>query len=94
MFLLYAGNSAVSTMEALFQVHLLETGEVYDITMPDMGIRGILLGSIMTEFAGKSSITCAKTGYRYALIGPCLCLRANSKWFSLVHASALTKLRV
>ena len=51
-------------MDALFQVHLLEKGEVYEITMPDMGIRGILIGSIMTEFAGKSGISCQKTGYR------------------------------
>lgn len=72
-FYVFSGNSAVSTMDSLFRVYLLELDEVYEITMPDMNIRNIFLGTILTEFSGKCSITCGKTGYRYIQLAVFVC---------------------
>jgi hypothetical protein len=49
-------------MEGSMSIRLLNLDEEYVITFPSYYVRGLFLGTLRMELAGKSTITCAKRG--------------------------------
>lgn len=60
----FFGNTALSIHTAELNLHLLPCNEVYRITMPNLQIRGIMLGTMFTELVGHCEIACASTQCR------------------------------
>eukprot|EP00762_Andalucia_godoyi_P000835 ANDGO_03739.mRNA.2 Oxysterol-binding protein homolog C23B6.01c len=59
----FLGNSAASLGDGRAFVHLLDHGETYMVTWPNVYARGILFGSLIMELGGKVSIECLETEY-------------------------------
>ncbi|KAI8994715.1 hypothetical protein BDB01DRAFT_773828 [Pilobolus umbonatus] len=55
----FLGNSAGIMMEGENQINLTKLQEKYDITMPNMYVRGILLGKMGLELGDTAIIRCA-----------------------------------
>lgn len=58
------GNSAASLHETDLRLHFLQQGEMYRLTMPDYHVKGLLIGKMITEFGGRTTIFCEKTDLR------------------------------
>ncbi|KAH8723763.1 hypothetical protein GQ44DRAFT_619635 [Phaeosphaeriaceae sp. PMI808] len=58
----FLGNSAASMMEGIAILRLLNTGERYFVTQPNMYARGILFGTMKYELGDHAYIRCPETG--------------------------------
>ncbi|KAF2119730.1 oxysterol binding protein [Lophiotrema nucula] len=58
----FLGNSAASMMEGIAVLRLLNTGERYFVTQPNMYARGILFGTMKYELGDHAFIRCPETG--------------------------------
>ncbi|KAH7406455.1 hypothetical protein DE146DRAFT_675862 [Phaeosphaeria sp. MPI-PUGE-AT-0046c] len=58
----FLGNSAASLMEGIAVMRLLNTGERYFVTQPNMYARGILFGTMKYELGDHAYIRCPETG--------------------------------
>ena len=58
------GNSAASLHESLLRLRMLRHNEEYHLTLPDYYVKGLLIGRMITEFGGQTSIECKATGLR------------------------------
>jgi len=58
----FLGNSAASLMEGIAVLRLLNTGERYFVTQPNMYARGILFGTMKYELGDHAYIRCPETG--------------------------------
>ncbi|KAH7092486.1 hypothetical protein FB567DRAFT_435725 [Paraphoma chrysanthemicola] len=58
----FLGNSAASLMEGIAVLRLLNTGERFFVTQPNMYARGILFGTMKYELGDHASIRCPETG--------------------------------
>ena len=45
-------------------ITLLDHDETYNMNTPDFAVRGLLIGSMLTEFVGTVTLECPKTGFR------------------------------
>ncbi|EUC34099.1 hypothetical protein COCCADRAFT_4445 [Bipolaris zeicola 26-R-13] len=58
----FLGNSAASMMEGIAILRLLNTGERFFVTQPNMYARGILFGTMKYELGDHAYIRCPETG--------------------------------
>ncbi|CAE7032030.1 hypothetical protein CFE70_004526 [Pyrenophora teres f. teres 0-1] len=58
----FLGNSAASMMEGIAVLRLLNTGERFFVTQPNMYARGILFGTMKYELGDHAYIKCPETG--------------------------------
>ncbi|KAH3920473.1 hypothetical protein HBH56_004990 [Parastagonospora nodorum] len=58
----FLGNSAASLMEGIAVLRLLNTGERFFVTQPNMYARGILFGTMKYELGDHAYIRCPETG--------------------------------
>jgi len=58
----FLGNSAASLMEGIAVLRLMNTGERYFVTQPNMYARGILFGTMKYELGDHAYIRCPETG--------------------------------
>ncbi|RAR09254.1 potassium transport protein 1 [Stemphylium lycopersici] len=58
----FLGNSAASMMEGIAVLRLLNTGERFFVTQPNMYARGILFGTMKYELGDHAYIRCPETG--------------------------------
>lgn len=58
----FLGNSAASMMEGIAILRLLNTGERFFVTQPNMYARGILFGTMKYELGDHAFIKCPETG--------------------------------
>ncbi|KAL5119379.1 Oxysterol-binding protein OBPa [Pleosporales sp. CAS-2024a] len=58
----FLGNSAASMMEGIAVLRLLNTGERFFVTQPNMYARGILFGTMKYELGDHAFIRCPETG--------------------------------
>ncbi|OAK94151.1 hypothetical protein IQ06DRAFT_353609 [Phaeosphaeriaceae sp. SRC1lsM3a] len=58
----FLGNSAASLMEGIAVMRLLNTGERFFVTQPNMYARGILFGTMKYELGDHAYIRCPETG--------------------------------
>ncbi|KAF1916560.1 hypothetical protein BDU57DRAFT_449403 [Ampelomyces quisqualis] len=58
----FLGNSAASLMEGIAVLRLVNTGERYFVTQPNMYARGILFGTMKYELGDHAYIRCPDTG--------------------------------
>lgn len=58
----FLGNSAASMMEGIAVMRLLNTGERFFVTQPNMYARGILFGKMKYELGDHSYIRCPESG--------------------------------
>lgn len=59
----FYGNSTAAILDGTAVLTLLPRGEDYTLTVPHAHCKGILMGTLTMELAGKVSIDCEKTGY-------------------------------
>ncbi|USP76202.1 uncharacterized protein yc1106_03476 [Curvularia clavata] len=59
----FLGNSAASMMEGIAILRLLNTGERFFVTQPNMYARGILFGTMKYELGDHAYIRCPETGF-------------------------------
>ncbi|XP_040570117.1 oxysterol-binding protein-related protein 8 isoform X3 [Lepeophtheirus salmonis] len=59
----FYGNSTSALLEGTATLCLLPRGEDYKMTLPYAHCKGILMGTLTMELAGKVMIECEKTGY-------------------------------
>ncbi len=53
-----------STFVSRLSLTLLARKEEYTLTIPDFHVKGLLVGTMVTEFGGPCSVKCKKTGFR------------------------------
>ncbi|KAF2124350.1 hypothetical protein P153DRAFT_370803 [Dothidotthia symphoricarpi CBS 119687] len=58
----FLGNSAASMMEGIAVLRLLNTGERFFVTQPNMYARGILFGTMQYELGDHAFVRCPETG--------------------------------
>ncbi|OAL57353.1 hypothetical protein IQ07DRAFT_33712 [Pyrenochaeta sp. DS3sAY3a] len=58
----FLGNSAASMMEGIAVLRLLNTGERFFVTQPNMYARGILFGTMKYELGDHAYVRCPETG--------------------------------
>ncbi|KAF1846218.1 uncharacterized protein K460DRAFT_367035 [Cucurbitaria berberidis CBS 394.84] len=58
----FLGNSAASMMEGIAVLRLLNTGERFFVTQPNMYARGILFGAMKYELGDHAYVRCPETG--------------------------------
>eukprot|EP01133_Synstelium_polycarpum_P006744 gene6744-7838_t len=52
----FYGNYAESALKGLVVIHLLKTNETFELTLPTVGVRGILLGKLGSYVCGKTTL--------------------------------------
>lgn len=64
----FLGNSAVSLMEGESRIRFVNTSldesEEYILTNPNVYVRGVILGTTLTELGDTVEVTCPLTGYK------------------------------
>ncbi|CBX91384.1 hypothetical protein LEMA_P068920.1 [Plenodomus lingam JN3] len=58
----FLGNSAASMMEGIAVLRLLNTGERFFVTQPNIYVRGILFGTMKYELGDHAYVRCPETG--------------------------------
>jgi len=58
----FLGNSAASMMEGIAILRLLNTGERFFVTQPNIYVRGILFGTMKYELGDHAYVRCPETG--------------------------------
>ena len=49
--------------EGICHLHFLHRGERYEMTWPNVAVKGIFLGKLRMEMAGNVYVKCEETGY-------------------------------
>ncbi|KAI8932272.1 hypothetical protein NX059_010473 [Plenodomus lindquistii] len=58
----FLGNSAASMMEGIAVLRLMNTGERFFVTQPNIYVRGILFGTMKYELGDHAYVRCPETG--------------------------------
>jgi len=58
----FQGNSAHVQLNGPSVLELVDKGEVYDMSLPGICVRGIVFGERRVEWVGKLNVKCAQTG--------------------------------
>ncbi|KAJ2775108.1 Oxysterol-binding protein OBPa [Coemansia nantahalensis] len=61
----FFGNSVGMLLDGYGRIHLLDRGETYDVTYPNMYARGILFGKMVLELGEVSTVTCAESDLQF-----------------------------
>ncbi len=57
------GNTVDATCHGRLTLSLLARKEEYHISLPDYHVKGLLVGTMVTEFGGPCAIKCKSSGY-------------------------------
>eukprot|EP01132_Coremiostelium_polycephalum_P004106 gene4106-5137_t len=60
----YYGNSAESHLKGILTFHFLKLNETYEITLPTIGVKGVLIGKISSFINGKVQIKLLNSTYQ------------------------------
>jgi len=57
----FHGNWAVSQVMGTLTINFVKLNEIYEMTLPSVMVRGLILGKLAMEITGKTYIKCEKT---------------------------------
>jgi len=63
----FLGNSVETNLGGKIRVKLLKRNETYEMTFPSVGVRGLVIGTLVVGYHGKVNIKCEQTGYQAEL---------------------------
>jgi len=90
----FCGNSIEIVIGGTLIGHILNSGEVFEVTYPKYVVKGVLFGNMELELSGKSVVKCEANGYvaefefkpKNAVVGK-IVKTSNGKTETLYHVS-------